>query len=101
MVSVESSIIYNFLLNNFWSFSHKKLDSKVKFSSIKGFLKFNFLQSFLLLIQLFGMFILVSVFGENFWFIYKIAILAFVIVPLSYFLYNKLIWKNKKENNES
>lgn len=96
LISVETSIIYNFLLNNFWSFSHKKLDSKVKYSNIKGFFKFNFLQSFLLLIQVFGMYILVSFFGEKWWFVYKFLILVFVIVPLSYFLYNKFIWKNKK-----
>lgn len=96
LISVETSIIYNFLLNNFWSFSHKKLDSKTKYSNIKGFFKFNFLQSFLLLIQVLGMYVLVSFFGEKWWFVYKFLILAFVIVPLSYFLYNKLIWKNKK-----
>ena len=83
-------------MNNFWSFSHKKLDSKAKYSNIKGFFKFNFLQSFLLLIQVTGMFVLVSFFGVKWWFVYKFLILAFVIVPLSYFLYNKFIWKNKK-----
>ncbi|EKD27141.1 MAG: hypothetical protein ACD_79C00852G0001 [uncultured bacterium] len=96
LISVETSIIYNFLLNNFWSFSHKKLDSKVKYSNIKGFFKFNFLQSFLLLIQVLGMFVLVNFFGEKWWFVYKFLILIFVIVPLSYFLYNKFIWKSKK-----
>mgnify|MGYP001561274202 FL=1 len=96
LISVETSIIYNFLLNNFWSFSHKKLDSKAKYSNIKGFFKFNFLQSFLLLIQVTGMLVLVSFFGVKWWFVYKFLILAFVIVPLSYFLYNKFIWKNKK-----
>ncbi len=98
LISVEASIIYNFLLNNFWSFSHKKLDSKVKYSNLKGFFKFNFLQSFLLLIQVVGMFVLVNFFGRKWWFIYKFLMLAFVIVPLSYFLYNKFIWKNKKSS---
>ena len=94
-MSVESSIIYNFLMNNFWSFSHKKIDSKIKYANIKGFLKFNFLQSFLLLIQVLGITTLANLYGNEWWYIYKILLLS-VIIPLSYFLYNKFIWKNKK-----
>lgn len=95
LMSVESSIIYNFLMNNFWSFSYKKIDSKIKHANIKGFLKFNFLQSFLLLIQVLGLTALANLYGEEWWYIYKTLLLA-VIIPLSYFLYNKFIWKNKK-----
>src|SRR3989338_10605265 len=95
LISVESSIIYNFLMNNFWSFSYKKIDSKIKHTSIKKFLKFNFLQSFLLLAHVTGLTILTNIYGQSWWYIYKILLLS-VIIPLSYFLYNKFIWKNKK-----
>jgi dolichol-phosphate mannosyltransferase len=46
LISVELAIIYNFLLNNFWSFSHKKIES-TKTSYIKNFIKFRFLFIFL------------------------------------------------------
>ncbi|MDP3974367.1 MAG: glycosyltransferase [bacterium] len=95
LLSVESSIIYNFLMNNFWSFSYKKIDSKIKHANIKGFLKFNFLQSFLLLIQVIGITTLANLYGKEWWYVYKTLLIA-IIIPLSYFLYNKFIWKNKK-----
>ena len=82
-------------MNNFWSFSHKKIDSKIKYASIKGFLKFNFLQSFLLLAHVTGLTLLTNIYGQRWWYIYKILLIT-IIIPVSYFLYNKFIWKNKK-----
>jgi len=95
LFSVELSIIYNFLLNNFWSFSHKRLESK-KSVFIKNFIKFNLIQSFSLFIQITGIQILVNRFGPQWWYVYKFFILAIVIIPLSYFMYNKFIWKTRK-----
>ncbi|MEX1052610.1 MAG: glycosyltransferase [Patescibacteria group bacterium] len=97
LISVEASIIYNFLLNNFWSFSHKRLESK-KQTFLLSFLKFNLIQSFSLFIQISGILLLANVFGERYWYIYKFFILALLIVPLTYFMYNKFIWKAKKAN---
>jgi len=95
LMSVEIAIVYNFLLNNFWSFSHKKLEFKSNVL-IKNFLKFNLVQSFSLFIQVTGIQVLVHVFGSKWWYLYKFCILAIVVIPLSYYMYNKFIWKSKK-----
>lgn len=92
LVSGETSIVANFLLNNFWSFSHKKLESKKSVYAEK-FLKFNLIQSGSILIQVAGIHFLAVLFGERLWLIYKFFITGFVVVPYSYILYNKVIWK--------
>ncbi|OGK31575.1 hypothetical protein A3F29_01305 [Candidatus Roizmanbacteria bacterium RIFCSPHIGHO2_12_FULL_33_9] len=94
LISVEAAIIYNFLLNNFWSFSHKKIEAK-KQSYATSFFKFNLIQSFSLFIQISGIQILANIFGEKYWYLYKFFILALIIIPLTYFMYNKFIWKSK------
>ena len=94
LLSTESAIISNFLLNNFWSFSHKKIDGGIG-SYVFNFLKFNLVSSGSIAIQTVGMQILVGIFGRNLWYLYKILIIAFVIIPYSYILYNKFIWKSK------
>lgn len=94
LLSTETAIISNFLLNNFWSFSHKKLEGSSN-NLLFGFLKFNLVSSGSIAIQTVGMQIMVTIFGRNLWYLYKILIIALVIIPYSYILYNKFIWKNK------
>jgi len=94
ILSTESAIISNFILNNFWSFNHKKIKGSLD-NFLFGFLKFNLVSSGSIVIQTIGMQILVNIFGRNLWYLYKIFIIAFVIIPYSYILYNKFIWKNK------
>ncbi len=94
LLSAETAIVSNFLLNNFWSFSHKKLEHKLS-SYIPNFIKFNLVSSGSLLIQVVGLQLLVNFFGRKLWYIYKILIIAFIIIPYSYVLYNKFIWKEK------
>lgn len=94
IISTESAIISNFILNNFWSFSHKKIKGLSR-SFIFGFLKFNLVSSGSIAIQTLGMQLLVNIFGRNLWYFYKILIIIFIIIPYSYILYNKIIWKNK------
>ena len=94
LLSTETAIISNFFLNNFWSFSHKKLDNKPTLL-LFNFFKFNLISSGSIAIQTLGISILVNVFGRKFWYLYKILIIVFVIIPYSYILYNKFIWKKK------
>lgn len=94
LMSTETAIISNFLLNNFWSFKHKKIEAGGG-GFLSGFLKFNVVSSGSIVIQAAGMQILTSVFGRKLWYLYKIFIIAFVIIPYSYILYNKFIWKSK------
>lgn len=92
IVSAETAIICNFLLNNFWSFSHKKLEHSAK-TYTAGFLKFNLISSGSIIIQAVGLQILTHFLGRQLWYLYKIALITFIIIPYSYILYNKFIWK--------
>ncbi|MDP3947734.1 MAG: GtrA family protein, partial [bacterium] len=92
----EISIMWNFTLNNFWSFSHQKITSPLKL--FRKFLQFN-------LISLGSLVIIglvvgggTSIFGETplvRQFFLVIAI-GFFIIPYSYTLYNVFIWKRWK-----
>ncbi len=102
MMSAEVAIISNFLLNNSWSFAHKKIDNQV--SAIYNFLKFNLVASGSIIIQGAGMWIALTLLGDSAihigsiefhsWIIYKIFIIFFIIIPYSYIFYNKFIWKD-------
>jgi len=88
-ITAEVAIINNFLLNNFWAFSYKKIKENFLFA----FLKFNFISLGALIIQTILLQLLVNLFGLSLWVFYKIIIIVLVIIPYSYILYNKLIWK--------
>ncbi|OGK14784.1 hypothetical protein A3C98_01085 [Candidatus Roizmanbacteria bacterium RIFCSPHIGHO2_02_FULL_37_15] len=94
LLSTETAIVSNFLLNNFWSFSHKRLEPRLSVY-LPNFLKFNFVSSGSVLIQTLGVQLAVNLFGRKLWYIYKILIIIFIIIPYSYILYNKFIWKEK------
>ncbi len=95
LISAEFAIAFNFTANNFWSFAHKKLEHK---SSVflKSFLKFNLIAAGALAIQAVGIQFFTNILGPSYWYIYKILILALIVIPYSYILYNKIIWKSKK-----
>ncbi|MBI4226617.1 glycosyltransferase family 2 protein [Candidatus Roizmanbacteria bacterium] len=94
LISTEIAIISNFLLNNFWSFYYKKLENKFR-SYLPNFIKFNIVSSGSILIQTIGIQLAVNFLGRDLWYVYKILIIAFIIIPYSYFLYNRFIWKEK------
>ena len=94
LLSAEAAIINNFFFNNFWSFSHKKINSSF-FSYVTKFLKFNLVSAGAIVIQVIGILILTLIFGTQWWYIYKIGIIAFIVIPYSYFFYNKFIWKDR------
>jgi len=92
--SAEIAIVCNFFINNFWSFKHKKIEGGL-FSFIKSFILFNVVSSGSILIQGAGMFLALRFLGDHgsIWILYKVLIIAFIIIPYSYVLYNKIIWK--------
>lgn len=94
ILSTETAIISNFLFNNFWSFSYKKIQGPSS-NFFAGFFKFNLVSSGSIIIQSLGMQILTNVFGRKLWYLYKILIITFIIIPYSYILYNKFIWREK------
>lgn len=105
IISAEFAIVANFLMNNFWSFKDKKITGGVIGYATK-FLFFNLVSSGSIVIQYFGIVWLLRLFGDRAihisliavpsWIIYKILIIGCVIIPYSYILYNKLIWKKKE-----
>lgn len=100
--SAEIAIISNFFINNFWSFSEKKIQGGI-FTYLKKLFVFNLVSSGSLLIQGIGMSLCIQLLGEKSiligplyvqgWILYKIGIIALIIIPYSYILYNKVIWK--------
>lgn len=94
IISAETAIVSNFFLNNQWSFKHKRL-SRSESSLLWSFIKFNIIASGSLIIQTVGMSVTTHIFGLEYWYLYKVIIIIFVIIPYSYFFYNKLVWKDK------
>lgn len=94
LISTETAIVSNFFFNNFWSFSHKKLENKLSVY-LPNFIKFNLVSSGSILIQTVGVQLAVNLFGRDLWSLYKILIITFIIIPYSYILYNKFIWKER------
>ena len=101
-ISAQIAIMFNFLLNNFWSFRHKKLEG----SYFKKYLLFNIVSIGNVFIQAFGMEIAFRLFGSGTinilsvsipaWIVYKVFIIALFVIPYSYFMYNRFIWKGPK-----
>jgi dolichol-phosphate mannosyltransferase len=104
MLSAEVAIFFNFFLNNFWSFKHKKIVGGF-FTYLIKFITFNFVSSGSIIIQGVGLSLALKFIGDksismmginiSSWIIYKVLIIAFIIIPYSYILYNKFIWKKK------
>ncbi|MBI4004717.1 glycosyltransferase [Candidatus Roizmanbacteria bacterium] len=106
-MSAEITIVSNFLLNNFWSFAHKKIAGGI-FTYIRKLLAFNIVASGSIFIQWIGMLLALKVFGDyvirfptvNFpfhsWILYKIFIIVLLVIPYSYIVYNKVIWRRQR-----
>ncbi len=102
MMSAEIAIISNFMLNNYWSFAHKRIRRST--SLLFSLLKFNLVSSGSVVIQGAGMWLALTIFGDHVlhlsslelhtWIIYKILIIILVVIPYSYFFYNKIVWKD-------
>lgn len=91
-LSAETAVVFNFLVNNFWSFSHSRVQGGAM-GYVWNFLKFNFVSLGNILIQIIGISIGINYFGESNWLLYKAVTIGFVVIPYSYILYNKVIWK--------
>ena len=93
-ISTEVAIISNYLMNNFWSFAHNKVQGgAVQF--ILNLLKFNIISAGSIVIQLLGIRIGIALAGESYWMVYKFLTISFVVIPYSYILYTKIIWKKR------
>jgi dolichol-phosphate mannosyltransferase len=99
----EGAILSNFFFNNFWTFSdttHMKETSNF----FVRLIKFNLTSFASIFVQFFAVWIGVKLLGNNIpvgtWLIpVRILILfptiIFIVIPLNYFIYNKIIWKTQ------
>lgn len=92
-VGAEGAIISNFLMNNFWTFSHKKI-AKVEKIALK-FLQFNFVSFGAIVIQGLTVGIGTYFFGVSTWFFFMVASIIFLVIPYSFFMYNHFIWRTQ------
>jgi dolichol-phosphate mannosyltransferase len=104
MIGGEMAILSNFLLNNIWTFSDTK-SVKEQGGFFIRLIKFNFASLASIGLQGIVVYLMVRIFGEEvnvlgFTFHTAIAILIptiiFLVIPLNYLIYNKIIWKTQK-----
>jgi len=93
-VSAEMAIVSNFLGNNFWSFSHKKAHGNR--ALLRGFVKFNTVALGSLILQVTAISIYEHLFGTDYIYVFKMLFILVVIIPYSYILYNRVIWKGQR-----
>ena len=92
-IGAELSIISNFILNNFWSFSHNKIDKNTNI--INKFGQFNLVSFGSIVIQFIVVTLGTSFFGDQTRFLFLLTSVIVFIIPYSYFMYNRFIWTNK------
>lgn len=92
-LSSELSIIWNFIVNNYWAFSHQKIESPGKF--ILKFLQFNLVSAGSLALITAAIWITTHLFGDTV-LVRQITLplaIGFLVIPYSYTMYNLFIWK--------
>jgi dolichol-phosphate mannosyltransferase len=92
-ISMEMAVISNYLLNNFWVFRHKKHSHLLH--HIRAFAQFNVVALGSFAIQELGIRLGKYEFGDAYWLWYKLCTIIFIVMPYSYILYNKVVWKKK------
>ncbi len=94
LVATELAIINNYIFNNIWTFKEKKIGGVAK--TIASFAKFNFTSIGALIIQsVFGP-LGVRLVGQQYDFIVLAVVVAFMVLPYNYLMYNLVIWKTWK-----
>ncbi len=92
-LSAELSIIWNFMMNNFWAFKHQRITKPSKLLS--KFLQFNLVSFGSLIIISTTVFIATHLFGNTTLVRQTSLVIAivFFVIPYSYSMYNIFIWK--------
>lgn len=103
MIGGEMAILSNFLINNLWTFGDTK-NIKEQGSFLKRLVKFNIASLGAVGIQGLVVFLAVEFLGEHLYLIGRelptslvilVPTIIFVVIPLNYFVYNKIIWKTQ------
>lgn len=90
----EIAIIFNFIMNNLWTFADKKITSLKKIPL--KFIQFNLTSLGAVVLQ--GLVVggLAGLFGDQWRQVYLIFAVGFVVIPYNYTMYNLFIWKTWK-----
>ena len=88
------AICANFLGNNLWTFSHKRISGLAKLS--QKFIHFLGTSIGAVIIQGVVVGVGVWLWGRSAWFLLMIFAIVFLVIPYNYFVYNKFIWKGSK-----
>lgn len=103
MIGGEAAILSNFVLNNLWTFGDTKA-IKQQGSFLKRLVKFNLASLGAIGIQGLVVYIAVHLLGEHLQIlgfnvptsmIILIPTIILLVIPLNYFIYNKMIWKTQ------
>lgn len=89
-IGAEGAIISNFLLNNYWTFKSHVVSGVNLF---RKFLEFNLASIGAVIIQGIVVFLATYFLGNKYWFPSMIFAIVFLVIPYSYFVYNRFIWK--------
>lgn len=102
-IGAEGAIISNFLFNNFWTFNDT-LQIKQRSGFMVRLAKFNFTSFASIIIQATSIWIFVHLLGDTMT-IFSYAIptrivvviptIVFLVIPINYIIYNKIIWKTQ------
>ena len=90
IIGAEAAIITNFLLNNYWTFNEYVISGT---PLINKMIQFNLASVGAIIIQGFVVFLGTLMFGKSAWFWSMIFAIFFLVIPYSYFIYNRFIWK--------
>ena len=93
-LGAEAAIISNFLMNNYWTFdSHVISGLKL----LNKFIQFNTASFGAVVIQGIVVHLGTSLFGKGAWFFSMLFAIFAIVIPYSYFIYNRLIWKTHEK----
>jgi dolichol-phosphate mannosyltransferase len=94
-LAVECSIVNNFLWNNTWTFRHHRSSDLARLAA--RFLKFNLLSVGSIVLQFLAVGLATHALGNTMW-VRQIALvltIGLLIIPLNWFLYNKIVWRRR------
>lgn len=95
-ISVEIAVISNFIINNTWTFSDKKIESSNIGKLIAKLLQFNFVSLGSILIQFIVMKLGVGILGRSLvWENLLVAVGILIGLVWNYTMYTRIIWKKK------
>lgn len=90
----EIAIIFNFTVNNLWTFAEQRITSWQKI--LVKFVQFNLTSLGAVLIQGLVVGTLAHFFGDQWRQIYLVIAVGFFVIPYNYTMYNVFIWKTWK-----